>query len=58
MVRASYFRENESIVTAATGVPSVALLPGLIPAWAIFVTTSMPLVTLPTTVYPPAESGE
>ena len=48
--RASYFRENESIVTGSTGVPSVALAPGAIPAAAILVTTSSPDVTLPTTV--------
>ena len=48
--RASYFRENESIVTGCAGAPSVALAPGAIPAAAILVTTSSPDVTLPTTV--------
>ena len=47
---ASYFRENESIVTGSTGAPSVSLLPGVTPAAAIFDTTSRPEVTLPTTV--------
>lgn len=48
--RASYFRENESIVTGSTGAPSVSLLPGVIPAAARLATTSSPDVTLPTTV--------
>ena len=45
--RASYFRENESIVTGSTGAPSVSLLPGVIPAAARLATTSSPDVTLP-----------
>lgn len=48
--RASYFRENESIVTGSTGAPSVSLLPGVIPAAAIVDTASRPDVTFPTTV--------
>lgn len=48
--RASYFRENESIVTGSTGAPSVSLLPGVIPAAARLATTSSPDVTFPTTV--------
>ena len=48
--RASYFRENESIVTGCTGAPSVSLLPGVIPAAAMLDTTSSPDVTRPTTV--------
>jgi hypothetical protein len=45
-----YFRENESIVTGSAGGPSVAFPPAFIPAAAMFVTTSSPEVTLPTTV--------
>ena len=48
--RASYFRENESIVTGSTGAPSVSLLPGVMPAAARLDTTSSPEVTFPTTV--------
>lgn len=44
------FRENESIVTACTGAPSVPLPPGTMPAAAIASTVSRPEVTLPTTV--------
>jgi hypothetical protein len=47
---ASYFRENESIVTGSTGAPSVSLLPGVMPAAARLDTTSSPDVTFPTTV--------
>ena len=45
-----YFRKNESIVTGSAGGPSVAFPPAFIPAAAMFVTTSSPEVTLPTTV--------
>ena len=43
-------RENESGRLVPLGAPSVALVPGLMPAAAIPETTSRPEVTLPTTV--------